>query len=84
METCGTEEPYEGKPHVRICGGAGWATTGSTRTVFPPERDLRAERYLDILQEWAIISDNDISFCALKSPKSLHANRFNGHQPSNL
>src|SRR6266571_8487282 len=32
METCGTEEPYEGKPHVRICGGAGWATTGSTRT----------------------------------------------------
>jgi len=32
METCGTEEPYEGKPHVRTCGGAGWATTGSTRT----------------------------------------------------
>lgn len=32
METCGTEEPYEGKPHVRICGGAGWVTTGSTRT----------------------------------------------------
>ena len=31
METCGTEEPYEGKPHVRTCGGAGWATTGSTR-----------------------------------------------------
>jgi hypothetical protein len=32
METCGTEEPDEGKPHVRICGGASWVTTGSTRT----------------------------------------------------
>jgi hypothetical protein len=32
METCGTEEPAEGKPHVRTCGGAGWATTGATRT----------------------------------------------------
>jgi hypothetical protein len=32
METCGTEEPYEGKPHVRDCGGAGWVTTSSTRT----------------------------------------------------
>jgi len=26
-----TEEPYEGIAHVRICGGAGWATAGSTR-----------------------------------------------------
>jgi DDE superfamily endonuclease len=33
METCGTEEPYEGKLHVRTCGGAGWATAGSTRMV---------------------------------------------------
>ena len=33
METCGTEEPYEGKPHVRICGGAGRVTAGSTRTL---------------------------------------------------
>jgi hypothetical protein len=41
METCGTEEPYEGKPHVRICGGAGWATTGSTRTGDGVQRPLR-------------------------------------------
>src|SRR6266699_4549134 len=40
METCGTEEPYEGKPHVRICGGAGWATTGSTRTGDGGQRPL--------------------------------------------
>jgi hypothetical protein len=26
-----TEEPYERIAHVRVCGGAGWATTGSTR-----------------------------------------------------
>ena len=37
-----------------------------------------AERYLDILQEWAIISGDHISFCALKSPKYLYAQRFNG------
>jgi hypothetical protein len=42
METCGTEEPYEGKPHVRICGGAGWATTGSTRTADCLQRPLRS------------------------------------------
>ena len=42
METCGTEEPYEGKPHVRICGGAGWVTAGSTRTSDGPQRRLFA------------------------------------------
>jgi hypothetical protein len=41
METCGTEEPYEGKPHVRICGGAGWVTAGSTRTADCLQRPLR-------------------------------------------
>src|SRR6266508_3058260 len=30
-ETLVTEEPYELIAHVRDCGGAGWATTGSTR-----------------------------------------------------
>src|SRR5262249_47590608 len=30
-ETLATEEPYELIAHVRICGGAGWVTTGSTR-----------------------------------------------------
>jgi bacterial/archaeal transporter family protein len=30
-ETLVTEEPYALIAHVRICGGAGWATTGSTR-----------------------------------------------------
>jgi hypothetical protein len=26
-----TEEPYALIAHVRVCGGAGWVTTGSTR-----------------------------------------------------
>jgi hypothetical protein len=26
-----TEEPDAGMPHVRVCGGAGWVTAGSTR-----------------------------------------------------
>jgi hypothetical protein len=30
-ETLVTEEPYELIAHVRVCGGAGWVTTGSTR-----------------------------------------------------
>jgi len=25
------EEPYACMAHVRVCGGAGWVTTGSTR-----------------------------------------------------
>ena len=29
-----TEEPDEGNPHVRICGGTGRAIAGSTRTQF--------------------------------------------------
>ena len=31
-KTLVTEEPDEGNLHVRTCGGAGWVTTGSTRT----------------------------------------------------
>jgi hypothetical protein len=34
-ETLVTEEPYELIAHVRDCGGAGWATTGSTRKPTP-------------------------------------------------
>src|SRR5215510_443075 len=34
-ETLATEEPYELIAHVRDCGGAGWATTGSTRKPTP-------------------------------------------------
>ena len=30
-ETLATEEPDELIAHVRVCGGAGWVTTGSTR-----------------------------------------------------
>jgi len=30
-ETLATEEPYALIAHVRVCGGAGWVTTGSTR-----------------------------------------------------
>jgi hypothetical protein len=30
-ETLITEEPDDLIGHVRICGGAGWATAGSTR-----------------------------------------------------
>jgi len=34
-ETLVTEEPYALIAHVRICGGAGWVTTGSTRKPTP-------------------------------------------------
>ena len=30
-ETLVTEEPYAFIAHARVCGGAGWATAGSTR-----------------------------------------------------
>src|SRR5438094_9982573 len=30
-DTLVTEEPYALIAHVRVCGGAGWVTTGSTR-----------------------------------------------------
>jgi len=30
-ETLVTEEPYALIAHVRVCGGAGWVTIGSTR-----------------------------------------------------
>jgi hypothetical protein len=30
-ETLAPEEPDELIAHVRVCGGAGWVTTGSTR-----------------------------------------------------
>ena len=35
METCGAEEPYEGNPHVRLCGGIGRVIADSTRTPVP-------------------------------------------------
>jgi len=34
-ETLVTEEPYAFIAHVRVCGGAGWVTTGSTRKPTP-------------------------------------------------
>jgi len=34
-ETLATEEPYALIAHVRVCGGAGWATAGSTRNLTP-------------------------------------------------
>jgi len=37
-ETLVTEEPYEFIAHVRICGGAGWGTTGSTRKTYGRDR----------------------------------------------
>ena len=40
-ETRVTEEPYAFMAHVRICGGAGWATTGSTRQAFASQRYAR-------------------------------------------
>jgi len=33
VETLITEEPDALIAHVRVCGGAGWATAGSTRNV---------------------------------------------------
>ena len=39
--TLGTEEPYELIAHVRDCGGAGWATTGSTRKPTPSAYGFR-------------------------------------------
>jgi hypothetical protein len=34
-ETLVTEEPDALIAHVRVCGGAGWVTTGSTRKPMP-------------------------------------------------
>ena len=34
-ETLVPEEPYALMAHVRVCGGAGWVTTGSTRKPTP-------------------------------------------------
>ena len=34
-ETLVTEEPYALIAHVRVCGGAGWVTIGSTRKPTP-------------------------------------------------
>jgi len=33
VETLMTEEPDDLIGHIRICGGAGWVTTGSTRNL---------------------------------------------------
>ncbi len=35
-ETLVTEDPYAFIAHVRVCGGAGWVTTGSTRKLQSP------------------------------------------------
>src|SRR6266705_4512344 len=35
-ETLVTEEPYALIAHVRVCGGAGWVTAGSTRKESEP------------------------------------------------
>jgi len=35
-KTLVTEEPYAFIAHVRVCGGAGWVTTGSTRKPTAP------------------------------------------------
>ncbi len=40
FQVIGTEEPYEGNLHVRVCGGSGWVTgcfypeLGQTRAGF--------------------------------------------------
>jgi hypothetical protein len=34
-EALATEEPDELMAHVRVCGGVGWVTTGSTRKPIP-------------------------------------------------
>jgi hypothetical protein len=39
-ETLVTEEPDAFIAHVRVCGGAGWVTTGSTRK--PTPRSVRS------------------------------------------
>jgi hypothetical protein len=42
-ETCGTEEPDEGNPHVRICGGlAEQSLVLPGRTLVPEERYVKA------------------------------------------
>src|SRR5215813_10812244 len=41
-ETLVTEEPYALIAHVRVCGGAGWVTIGSTRND-QPRPTLRAK-----------------------------------------
>jgi hypothetical protein len=38
------EEPDERIAHVRICGGAGWVTTGSTRKYTEEGRELEEGR----------------------------------------
>src|SRR5215472_11319795 len=39
-----TEEPYALIAHVRVCGGAGWVTTGSTRNSSAIEVNRRRRR----------------------------------------
>jgi hypothetical protein len=36
--TLAPEEPDELITHVRVCGGAGWVTTGSTRKLTAPSQ----------------------------------------------
>jgi len=43
-ETLVTEEPYALIAHVRVCGGAGWVTTGSTRQPTASRCDVKVVR----------------------------------------
>ena len=43
-ETLVTEEPYALIAHVRVCGGAGWVTIGSTRNSSAIEVNRRRRR----------------------------------------
>ena|SRR5437868_3653690 len=47
-ETLVTEEPDAFIAHVRVCGGAGWVTTGSTRS--EPAADVATTRVLHVAQ----------------------------------
>ena len=42
-ETLVTEEPYALIAHVRVCGGAGWATAGSTRKLTASSVDMTSD-----------------------------------------
>jgi len=63
METCNTEEPYEGNPHVRICGGVGRVIADSTRK---PKSRSRATL------EWTIHSRDSV-IADVSQPNSYHA-----------
>jgi hypothetical protein len=52
-ETLVTEEPDALIAHVRVCGGAGRVTTGSTRKIVPPwETHVQAPGFFSI--PWSV------------------------------